>query len=126
MTNAERQDLAERTADFGKNIRRWLHQLPKQLAYSDDAKQLLRSSGSVGANYIEANEAFTKKDCAYHLKISRKEAKESMFWLDMFDMRLEPALEQERLSLLKEARSLKLIFHSIIQKYYTPQPQPLT
>ncbi|MFY7740647.1 MAG: four helix bundle protein [Flavobacterium sp.] len=49
------------------------------MSNSEDGKQLVKSSGTVGANYIEANEALRKKDFNYRIKISRKESKESVF-----------------------------------------------
>lgn len=74
-------DLEERTFQFAKRIRIWVKSLPKTIANIEDVKQLVRSSGSVGANYIEANESFSKKDFVFRIKICRKEAKESGFWL---------------------------------------------
>jgi len=59
--------------------------LPKTIANIEDSKQLIKSSGSVGANYIEANEKLSKKDFLFRMKISRKEAKESVYWLRLID-----------------------------------------
>lgn len=53
--------------------------MPKSIINVEDGKQVIRSSGSVGANYIEANEALSKKDFCFRIKISRKEAKESKY-----------------------------------------------
>jgi len=55
-------DLEERTYTFAKNVRMFVKSLPKSISNIDDSKQVTRSSGSVGANYIEANEALSKKD----------------------------------------------------------------
>ena len=74
-------DLEERTFLFAKDIRLWIKTLPKTLANLEDANQLVRPSGSVGANYIESNESLSKKDFLMRIKISRKEAKESHYWL---------------------------------------------
>lgn len=74
-------DLEERTFQFAKRIRNWVKSLPKTIANIEDIKQLVSSYGSVGANYIEANESFSKKDFVFRIKICRKEAKESGFWL---------------------------------------------
>ena len=81
-------DLEERTFQFAKNIRLFVKTLPKSMANFEDGKQLLRASGSVGANYIEANESLGRKDFLMRIKISRKEAKESMYWLRLiYDQR---------------------------------------
>lgn len=66
---------------FAKECRLYIRSLPKTTINIEDGKQLIRSSGSVGANYIEANEKLGDKDLVFRLKISRKEAKESKFWL---------------------------------------------
>src|SRR4051812_9670793 len=72
-------DLEERTFNFAQQVRSFVKKLPTNIWNTEDAKQLVRASGSTGANYIEANEALSKKDFAYRIKISRKEAKESRF-----------------------------------------------
>ena len=70
-------DLEERTFQFAKAVRLFVKTLPKTIANIEDGKQLIKASGSVGANYIEANESLGKKDFLMRIKISRKEAKES-------------------------------------------------
>lgn len=83
----------------------------------DDAKQLVRSSGSVAANYIEANDALSKRDALVRLKICRKESKESELWIRLLrSPSLALDLEGERQSLEKEARELRPIFSAIVQK----------
>jgi len=82
----------------------------------EDGKQVIRSSGSVGANYIEANEALGQKDFLMHIKISRKEAKESRFWLRLLDLETNTGLEQERKALIQEAEELMRIFAAIHRK----------
>ncbi len=67
-------------------MRRLVKNLPKSLGNFEDAKQLVRASGSVGANYIEANESLSKKDFIHRIKICRKEAKESRYWLKLLDI----------------------------------------
>ena len=75
----KKYDLEERTLQFAIDCRLFLKKLPKTISNIEDGKQLVKSSGSVGANYIEANEALSKKDFNYRIKISRKESKESVF-----------------------------------------------
>jgi four helix bundle protein len=78
-------DLEERTFLFAKRVRQFVKKLPRTVSNLEDVKQLVKASGSVGANYIEANEALGKKDFLMRLKISRKEAKESIYWLRLVD-----------------------------------------
>ena len=79
--NKPAYDLEERTFQFAKAVRLFVKMLPKTTANSEDGKQVVKSSGSVGANYREANESLSKKDFLMRIKISRKEAKESSYWL---------------------------------------------
>ena len=76
-------------------------------------KQLMRSCSSVGANYIEANESLSKKDFLMRIRICRKEAKESGYWLRLVEP-ATPNLRDERDSLLQESKELMKIFGSII------------
>ena len=107
-------DLEERTEEFARMVRQFVKSIPKTIANIEDGKQVMRSSGSVGANYIEANEALSKKDFAMRIKICRKEAKESRYWLKLIDGGQE--LEKDRLKLVQEAGELTNIFGAIIQK----------
>lgn len=74
-------DLEERTYESASSVRAFVRELPQTLSNSEDMKQLVRASGSVGANYIEANESLSKKDFIMRIKICRKEAKECRFFL---------------------------------------------
>ena len=112
--NTKQYDLEERTFKFAKNCRILIKKLPKNISNFEDAKQLARSSGSVHANYIEANESLSKKDFGFRVKICRKEAKESRSWLLLIDTTEE--IEQERKRLSQEATELMKIFGSIISK----------
>ena len=114
--NSKHYDLEDRTLEFAKRVRRFVSKLSKTPANIEDGKQMIRSSGSVGANYIEANEALSKKDFAMRIKICRKEAKESRYWLRLVDTGGKSELEQEREALESEARELTHIFGSIVTK----------
>jgi four helix bundle protein len=83
--NSKRFDLEVRTFLFAERIRAFVKTLPKTIANLEDSRQLVRASGSIGANYIEANEALSKKDFVLHIKICRKEAKESRYWLRLIE-----------------------------------------
>ncbi len=108
-------DLEERTLRFAREVIDFVNTLPKSIANVELIKQVVRSSGSVGANYIEANEALGKKDFAMRVKICRKEAKESRYWLSLIEVKGEDT-EKRRESLIVEATELMKIFGAIVQK----------
>jgi len=109
-------DLEERTFRFAQRVRLLIKQTPRTMGNIEDGKQVLRSSGSVGANYIEANEALGNKDFLMRIKISRKEAKESHYWLRLIDLEAKQELESERAVLIQEAEELTRIFGAIYRK----------
>ncbi|MEL1242427.1 four helix bundle protein [Flavobacterium flavipallidum] len=108
-------DLEERTFLFAKECRSYIKKLPKTISNTEDGKQLVRSSGSVGANYIEANEKLGEKDLSFRLKIARKEAKESKYWLRLLQ-ELNPEHQETSESLLFEVEELRKILSAIITK----------
>jgi four helix bundle protein len=112
----KKYDLEERSFQFAWRVRQFIKRIPKSLSNYEDSKQLIRASGSVGANYIEANESLGNKDLLLHMKISRKEAKESHYWLRLLDLEMKSPLEPERSALLNEATELMRIFGAIIRK----------
>jgi len=116
VSNRPKNDLEERTARFAKNVRAFVRKLPKSVIYIEDGRQVVRSSGSVGANYIEANESLSKKDFVMRAKICRKEAKESRYWLQMFE-NLPSELVGERDKLIQESTELLRIFSAMIAKF---------
>jgi four helix bundle protein len=109
-------DLEERTYLFARQVRLFVKRLVRTIGNIEDAKQLVRSSGSVGANYIEANESLGDKDFAFRAKIARKEAKESRYWLRLVDTGGIPDLERERDALIQEALELQRILSAILQR----------
>ena len=113
---AVQYDLEDRTLQFAKDVRVFVKRLNKSIANFEDSKQVVRSSGSVGANYIEANEALSKKDFLFRIKICRKEAKESRYWLRLLDLDGVEGLEDTREALLDEANQLMKIFGAIVVK----------
>jgi four helix bundle protein len=112
--NSKRYDLEERTFEFAKASRAFVKQLPRTISNIEDVKQFIRASGSIGANYIEANEAIGKKDFAMKIKICRREAKESRYWLRLIDT--DGKLEGDQARLLDEADELMKIFGAIVRK----------
>lgn len=109
-------DLEERTFEFAKNVRNFTKLLLKVVSNLEYSRQLIRSSASVGANYIEANESFSKKDFLLRIKICRKEAKESIYWLNLVDIEYNQDLEKKRKDLAQEGKELMLILSTIMRK----------
>ena len=100
---------------FARDCRFLVRDLKNTISNIEDGKQLVKSSGSVGANYIEANEKLGDKDLKFRLKISRKEAKESEYWLKLLKELNEK--ENERIFvLINEANEQKRILSAIINK----------
>lgn len=112
--NPKRFDLEDRTFLFAKRVRVFVKKLPKTVGNIEGARQLVRSSGSVGANYIEANEALSKKDFVLRIKICRKEAKESRYWLRLLETADQTGVERD--TLVQEAQELMNIFGAIVRK----------
>lgn len=121
MTEA-RSDLEDRTLAFAKAVRQFVKKLPRTISNMVDVKQLVRSSGSVGANYIEAQEALSRKDFGYRVRIVRKEAKESRYWLQLLNTGADRQLLQDRDILIQEASELIRIMSAIINRTSPPQP----
>lgn len=119
IQNSKQYDLEKRTFEFAKATRIFVKKLTKTISNIEDGKQLIRSSGSVGANYIEANESLSKKDFVMRIMISRKEAKESRYWLQLIDIQENDILEKERQNLVKEATELMMILSAIMRKSST-------
>src|SRR4030043_2392139 len=102
-------DLEERTLEFAKQVIKLCKQLPQNVINKELIAQLIRASGSVGANYRGANDALSKKDFSHRIKITRKEAKESSYWLELLQ-EANPEYKKEISDLLQEALELKKIF----------------
>ena len=116
IKNSKQYDLEDRTFEFVRRVRAFVKRLPKTITNFEDIKQLVKASGSVGANYIEANEALSKKDFRMRIKICRKESKERRYWLRLVDTKDVTELEEERAYLINESTELMNIFGSILQK----------
>ncbi len=115
IQSTKRYDLEDRTLKYAKNVISLVNVIPNTLANTEIARQLIRSAGSIGANYIEANGALGKKDFVMRIKICRKEAKESRFWLNLITIN-EDVIESKRLVLTRETEELIKIFNAIIVK----------
>jgi four helix bundle protein len=109
-------ELEQRCHEFAKSVRRFCRKLKLDIANFEDVKQLVRASGSIGANYIEANENLGERDLRFRIKVARKEAKECMHFLGLVEIFNNVDLENERRELVSEANQLRKILSSILNK----------
>jgi four helix bundle protein len=117
--NSKPYDLEDRTLKFAKEVIEFVNKIPRILSNLEIIKQLVRSAGSIGANYIEANESLGKKDFLMKIKISRKEAKETCYCLKLIIC--NPELEEEQRNLIRESIEIMKIFGAILQKSQNPK-----
>ena len=109
----KRYDLEERTAQFGEAIIELVETFPRDPINSPLISQIVRAATSIGANYMEADGAQSKKDFRHKISICKKEAKETKHWLRVI-AKANPRRRDECQELLKEAQELSLIFSSIL------------
>lgn len=107
-------DLEDRTFGFAKRCREYINNLLKTITHKEYGTQLVRSSGSVASNYIEANESISKKDFTHRLKICRKESKESRLWIRLTQPIPVKTHLEEQLNLITESTEFIKIFNAII------------
>ncbi|MDO8564559.1 MAG: four helix bundle protein [bacterium] len=108
-------DLEERTTEFAKNVVVLCMSVPRTPINDRLTGQAVGAAGSIGANYREANDALGKKDFALRLKISRREAKECIHWLELLAV-ANLGKEKVLSTLLQEATELRNILSAIIKK----------
>lgn len=108
-------DLEDRTLIFSKRIIDLVKVLPKDIVNLELIPQIVRSATSVGANYREANDALGKKDFFMRIKICRKEAKETKYWLDLIEYN-NPQFKLTIEQLISECEELIKIFSTIVSK----------
>ncbi len=116
MPVSKYKELEDRTLKFAIDVRKFIKRLFKDIGNIEDGKQVVRSSGSVGANYIEANESLGDKDKLMRLRISRKECKETRFWLNCIKGANSFPDNHEIVILIGESEELLKILSSIIDK----------
>jgi four helix bundle protein len=108
-------DLAERTARFGESVIQFCKTIKRSAITLPLIRQLVRSSTSVGANYLEADEAGSKKEFRYRISVCKRECRESQHWLRMLVVAAPECTESAR-ALWKEAHELILIFGTIFRR----------
>jgi len=107
--------LYKRLLEFAKNSEKLVTSLSRNISNNEYGKQLIRSSGSVGSNYIEAIEGFSRKEFIHRLKICRKEARESIHWLILIQSsNKEIKITESCNNLISEGREIIRIFASSI------------
>ncbi len=112
----KKYDLEQRTYEFALAVALYCKKLPRNISNVEYVKQVIRSSGSPASNYIEANEALSKKDFLMRIKICRKEAKETVLWLKLIVNTNAEIFSEKGTILMQEAEELKKIFSSILNK----------
>lgn len=110
-------NLAERTSDFGVEIIIFVKSIKENNINRPIINQLVRSATSIGANYMEADCAESKKDFVHKIGICKKEAKETTYWLHMLAT-AEPDKAEKCRKLWQEAHELTLIFSAIVKRKY--------
>jgi len=113
LRKAPQYDLEERTSHFAKDVIAFVGSLPRTLSNIEIARRLVRAASSVGANYIEANESLGKKDFLMRIRISRKESKESRYWLELATCDERSKATQEEL--VRESTELMKMFGAILR-----------
>ena len=112
MHQVLKYNLEERTAKFGENTIRFCKNLDQNIISKPLINQLIRSATSIGANYMEANGASSRRDFSNKIFICKKEAQETKHWLRML-AEAQPDTKKEIGILWKEAQELTLIFQKI-------------
>ncbi len=108
-------DLEERTAKFGENVIEFCKNIKQDVITKPIINQFIRSGTSIGANYMEANSASSKRDFRNKIFICKKESQETKHWLRMMLKSASERREEIR-KLWKEAQELTLIFGKIVSK----------
>lgn len=114
LQTKKKYDLEERTARFAEEVIDLMKKIPNTPINRRPIEQVVGSSGSMAANYCEANEAESKKDFIHKVGICKKETKETKLWLRLL-ARANPELKEEFRKLWQEAQELLLIFSSIVK-----------
>lgn len=108
-------NLASRTQTFSENLLGFIKTLTITLLNKNLISQVLRSGTSIGANYMEADGAGSKKDFEHKISICRKEAKETLYWLNLLQ-KTNTSKEKNIDQLIQESKELSLIFSAILNK----------
>ncbi|MBI3617956.1 MAG: four helix bundle protein [Candidatus Omnitrophica bacterium] len=111
-------DIYDRAFKFAVRTAKTIDQLPLTQTTREYGKQLIRASGSVGSNLEEADGALTRKDFINKIGISRREARESRYWLKLLEATTnftDKTIGDEIRWLINESKEIMLILSSIIK-----------
>ncbi len=124
--NDKPYDLEERTYAFALDVRLFLKNQRWDPVSWPDVRQVIRSSGSVAANYVETLETLGPSDYLYRMKICKKEARESGLWLRLISdcNPIDESIHRNLDSLIGETKELVKIFASIIRNKAEKEPLP--
>jgi len=110
------KELEDRFLEFARRVRDFCRRLKWDIINTEYIKQLIKASGSVGANYIEASDDLGKADERMKIKIARREAKESKHFLSLVLTYDDSEVEKERIYLVDESEQIKKILSTIVTK----------
>ena len=119
MVYTKKFDIYDRVFNFTVRAVKFLEKIPKSISSVEYGRQLVRSSGSMGANLEEADGALTKKDFVNRIGIARRETRESRHWLKLLSAlaSINNTADKEELDwLINESTEILLILSSIINK----------
>ena len=115
LEQAKMTALDERTCEFAQNVRVFVKKLPRTIANKEDIRQLVRTSGAVGASYVKAREAMSKREFVLRNRMCRRLARESRYWLRLVSTRGLADLNVERDGLIQESAELMNLFSNITE-----------
>ncbi|THU34814.1 four helix bundle protein [Niastella caeni] len=110
------KELEDRFFNYAKHVRDFCQKLKWNTINLVYIRQLVRSSSSIDANYLEASDDIGKSDERMKIKIARREAKETNYWLQLLITYNDPELEKEKLVLIEEGNQIRKILSSIVSK----------
>jgi four helix bundle protein len=110
------RELEDRFQNYAKAVRNYCTRVKRDIINKEYIKQVIRSSGSVSANYTEASDDLGKADEKMKIKISRREAKETIKWIDLILTYENADLEKEKIILIDEGEQIRKILSAIIIK----------
>ncbi|MEZ4774290.1 MAG: four helix bundle protein [Bacteroidia bacterium] len=109
------QQIYDHTLKFAQAVRELGKVIPMTVSNVEDLKQLIKTSGAIGANYIGATEATNRNDSLTYIKNCVQETKTTQYWLNLIDIQGDPMLIQRRDQLIRASNELAAIFSKIIQ-----------
>ena len=110
------KELEDRFFSYAKRVRDFCQKLKWNTINLVYIRQLVRASSSIGANYLEASDDLGKSDEKMKIKISRREAKESIYWLQLILTYEDSILKEEQILLIDEGNQIRKILSTIVTR----------